>query len=308
MKRLFLLLSFFISNLLPAQDYKPESKVEIEWSGAWYKGSILEVKDDKYKITYQGYSSSWDELVNKERLRPVKAEALSTSIASNSTTSQPAEQKVPAPAVNANYAKTAPGKLYLKTYFWTGMYGSNLSISWIYLGNDGTVVRDPKNGVNPIDYKAELANNEKNVGKYKIEGSTITVTWNNGTTSNWKTTSKNGEYATIDGGIVTRQRGMPANYRLNGTFTASAFLPNVSSVNKFTFKPDGTFALYRSGSISTPDVSKFSDDELKGTYRIDGNTLRLNYANGDQKASVICVWDDGNKKNLVINSSYFPQQ
>lgn len=200
------------------------------------------------------------------------------------------------------------GKLYLKTYFYTTMYGSSLDISWIYLGSDGTVVRNPKHGVDPINIKAEMKDNEKNVGKYTVKGNAIEVSWANGNKSTWKTTSKNGDYETIDGGIVSRQKGMPENYRIAGNYTASSFLPGLSSVHKLVFNKDGSFRLNRSGAIATGDVATTSESSDSGTYHITGNTLTLNFSDGTKKVSLICIWDDGDKKNLVINSSYFPQQ
>jgi hypothetical protein len=47
-----------------------DSAVEVEWSGEWYKAKILEQKDGRYYISYVGYSSSWDEWVGPERVRP----------------------------------------------------------------------------------------------------------------------------------------------------------------------------------------------------------------------------------------------
>lgn len=48
--------------------------VEVLWNGAWYKAKILEIKDGKYKITYDGYGSSWDEFVGPDRIRAVQAQ------------------------------------------------------------------------------------------------------------------------------------------------------------------------------------------------------------------------------------------
>ncbi|HLV19905.1 MAG TPA: agenet domain-containing protein [Polyangiaceae bacterium] len=50
--------------------YQVGQLVEIEWHGSWWKGSILAVKaGDRYLIRYDGYSSTWDEVVGLERLR-----------------------------------------------------------------------------------------------------------------------------------------------------------------------------------------------------------------------------------------------
>lgn len=65
-----ILLFFFLSiNVFGQAPYQAGEAVEILWSGTWYNGKVLEVKDGTYKITYAGYSSSWDEWVEPKRLR-----------------------------------------------------------------------------------------------------------------------------------------------------------------------------------------------------------------------------------------------
>ncbi len=44
-------------------------KVDVKWNNSWWKGEILEVKGDKYKIHYTGWASSWDEEVTADRVR-----------------------------------------------------------------------------------------------------------------------------------------------------------------------------------------------------------------------------------------------
>jgi len=47
-----------------------DDNVDVEWKGAWYAASVMEVKGQgKYKIHYQGYDSSWDETVGPNRIR-----------------------------------------------------------------------------------------------------------------------------------------------------------------------------------------------------------------------------------------------
>ncbi|HZX32271.1 MAG TPA: caspase family protein [Rhodocyclaceae bacterium] len=44
--------------------------VDVEWHGSWYPGSVLEVKSQgRYRIHYDGYDSSWDEVVGPDRIR-----------------------------------------------------------------------------------------------------------------------------------------------------------------------------------------------------------------------------------------------
>jgi hypothetical protein len=65
--------------------YSAGSKVEILWSGSWYKGEVLEVNDNKYKIHYDGYGSAFDEWVTSERLR--KEGSTTSETSSSQTTS-----------------------------------------------------------------------------------------------------------------------------------------------------------------------------------------------------------------------------
>ena len=44
-------------------------KVEVLWKGKYYPAVILDVKDDGYLIHYDGFSSSWDETVKRDRIR-----------------------------------------------------------------------------------------------------------------------------------------------------------------------------------------------------------------------------------------------
>jgi hypothetical protein len=44
--------------------------VDVEWRGTWYPASVIEVKPQgRYKIHYDGYDSSWDEIVGPDRIR-----------------------------------------------------------------------------------------------------------------------------------------------------------------------------------------------------------------------------------------------
>ena len=48
--------------------YREGERVQIEWHGSWFPGTIIEVNGARYKVTYDGYSSSWDEWVEAPRL------------------------------------------------------------------------------------------------------------------------------------------------------------------------------------------------------------------------------------------------
>ncbi|MDQ6757131.1 MAG: hypothetical protein M3004_09360 [Bacteroidota bacterium] len=201
------------------------------------------------------------------------------------------------------------GKLYFRTLMLMSSYGNSLELSWLFLGNNGTIVRDPKHGVNPINFSAELADNADNAGKYKISNNKLNVTWQNGRTENWGLEYDHGELSAVDGGLVSRPDALPANYKISGQYAASAVLPGVSSVQTFVFSKDGTFTLNRLGTVHTAEVGGKSESNSNGTYTIGGNTLHLNFANGEKQVATIWMWDQGNgKHHLVINKSSFPQE
>lgn len=201
------------------------------------------------------------------------------------------------------------GKLYFRTFFWTGAYGNSLEMTWFFLGNNGIIVRNPKHGVNPIQYSAEATDNTDNVGKYKIAGNKLFITWQNSEKNEWSVEYDHGDLSGIDGGVVSRPNAMPANYKLSGQYAASSVLSNVSAVQTFVFSKDGTFTLNRLGTVHTNDVGAKSESDAHGTYNITGNTLNLNFANAGKQVAVIWIWDEGSgKKHLVINTNSFPQE
>jgi len=66
-----LVLSFALGAVLFAQTtWKVGDKVEVKWSGRYYPATVIEVKGDQYKVSYDGYSRSWDEWVKPAAIRP----------------------------------------------------------------------------------------------------------------------------------------------------------------------------------------------------------------------------------------------
>ena len=83
-KLLFFLIGFAFSLQLTAQTYKTGDAVDILWKGKYYPGKIMEVKEDQFHISYDGYGTEWYEWVKADRLkmpgaREIKAEINTTS-------------------------------------------------------------------------------------------------------------------------------------------------------------------------------------------------------------------------------------
>jgi hypothetical protein len=86
--RLLVALFFSFSFLLASAQnkYVKNQKVEVEWKGKWYKATVLEVKDNGYRIHYEGYASSWDETVPATRIRSAGSENSTAVVEKKSTT------------------------------------------------------------------------------------------------------------------------------------------------------------------------------------------------------------------------------
>lgn len=75
MRALSLLTAALLLSVTAAQAQKVNDAVEIESTGSWYPGKILQVDGDKFFVAYDGWSDTFNEWVGKDRLRGLKAEA-----------------------------------------------------------------------------------------------------------------------------------------------------------------------------------------------------------------------------------------
>ena len=203
---------------------------------------------------------------------------------------------------------SADGTTYLRTLY-TAFGGGSLTISWIYLGNDGTVVYNPKHGVNPVNIEAEKGDNAENVGSYKIQDDKIKITWSNGKTDEWSIEKKDGEISIIDGGITTVPNRFKKGETIEGSYSAMALGGSFSRVETMTFRKDGTFGTSTSTAVNNDYVSEIGENSSEGTYELNGNTLRMRFKDGKEQVANIAHWkEDGEKLTLVINNSSFPQE
>jgi len=53
----------------PLASYSPGQAVDIHWGSRWWPGRVLQKDGTRYLVTYEGWSSSWDEWVRADRLR-----------------------------------------------------------------------------------------------------------------------------------------------------------------------------------------------------------------------------------------------
>ena len=67
----FLTFVMALMMAIPAMaDWKKGDKIQVEWKGTWYAASVLDTKDGKYQIHYDGWGNEYDEWVVPARTRP----------------------------------------------------------------------------------------------------------------------------------------------------------------------------------------------------------------------------------------------
>ncbi|MBK8953858.1 MAG: hypothetical protein IPM85_18120 [Chitinophagaceae bacterium] len=181
------------------------------------------------------------------------------------------------------------GRLYLRSimYIATG----KVDLGWYYLGDDGTLVKNPKNGVQPVNVKAEKLNNNSNTGTYKIVGNRIEIKWTTGDVSVMPLKFKDGDISEMDlMGIMIRQKGLPKGFVLSGA------CKGFNNGGAYIFEKDGIFirSLYEDGQ----------QVEKQGTFLVKGNNLILTFTDGTKEHCLIALLDE----DLIINNSYYTVQ
>ncbi|MBK8339561.1 MAG: hypothetical protein IPK99_05940 [Flavobacteriales bacterium] len=59
---------------LAANAQKAGDKVQIESTGSWYPGKVLEVKDGQFFVAYDGWSETFNEWVGPDRIKTAASE------------------------------------------------------------------------------------------------------------------------------------------------------------------------------------------------------------------------------------------
>ena len=52
-----------------AATWNAGDRVQVQWKGAWYPATILEVSGNGYRVHYDGYGANWDEVVAPYRVK-----------------------------------------------------------------------------------------------------------------------------------------------------------------------------------------------------------------------------------------------
>ncbi len=249
------------------------SKIEAQQGGAWFPATVKEIKDGEYLVKYDNYDEQEWVTANKLRAKSTLA---------------------------ADKLAATDGKVYVRSLY--DVISGYYEISWWFFGDNGVVVWNPVHGVNPINLPAEQADNFNKVGNYNNEGPQVKINWLTGYQANYKAEYKNGDFETLDGGLMVRQKPLSDNYRLQGSYTGTTKSQSISSANTYVFGNDGMVSVNKAGYVNAGDFAGKSDETKNGTYVIKGYTLFINYDDGTKETSLIGIIS---ADKLIINTRSF---
>lgn len=170
-------------------------------------------------------------------------------------------------------AEPEPG-LYLRTMYAFG----NLTLSTVYIGDDGKIAIDPRDGVDPFDFEAAAKKSPKTVGKFTVSGNSFLVTWA-GTLEPQKVPVEfqSGKFSAYDGGLVSKADAYTKDQKLNATYAGLGTTANVSASCTLTLTSDSNYTMTLLGGVRSIPGAKAGVAETteKGNYRLSGNTLTL---------------------------------
>lgn len=281
-----------------APDWKAGDKLEIKWGSSWYKGEVVEVDGERYKVRYDGFSSKWDEWAGADRLRP---RAAASDVPAPATTPAPSKASA-SPTASATYtfpaAPAGAGGLdgaWLRTESF--FMGTSLALTnhvWFFTAN-GRVARAPTGGFDPAAFARTESTTTSWAGHYRIEGGKLIVDWVDGS----KPTAYNfargpRDEIKIAGIGASRVRPFPAGTRFEGAFSGGASSGGAASSTALNFHRDGSFTRDSVGSVASTsarsEVSAGSQTTKAGTYVFDGHTLRLTQADGTQRVHTVAAF------------------
>ncbi len=271
--------------------WKAGDKLEIKWGSSWYKGEVIAVDGERYKVHYDGYGSNWDEWAGADRLRPRAQPAESAQAAAPAAAKSATAYYFP--AVPARAGGLDGAWLRTESFF----MGTSLTLNnhvWFFTSN-GRVARAPSGGFDPSAFAKSMETTHRWAGHYRIEGDKLVVDWvSDSNPSRYNFARGPGEEIKIGGIGCSRVRPFPAGTRFEGGFSGGASAGGASSSTTLNFHRDGSFTRDSVGSVtstsSQSEVYAGSRTRKDGTYAFDGHTLRLTEADGSQRAHTVAAF------------------
>ena len=285
---------------LPQVPWKTGDRIEAYSAGKWYGGKIVESAPNRWKVTYDGYASNWDEWLKVDRIRMPGSAAAGAAAADGAA--KPAAVVDPKAKTFAWPTRPADAKsglqgawLRMETYYWSGSLSFS-NYGWFFT-KGGRVSRAPSGGFNFDEFeKAEKAGKED--GVYWFTGDKITIRWADGS-KDWDLAfEKKGDGIVLDGIGGTTVEAFKKGWRLEGEYEGGASLGGgaIASSSTVVFHKDGTFGRSSISSFKTTgdttQISGGSQSEAAGTYEFNGHTLTLKLNDGTATSYTVFAFGD----------------
>ncbi len=200
--------------------------------------------------------------------------------------------------------------LYLRTSYAFG----HLDTSTVYLEGD-RIAWNPKGGINPFDFAAAEKSDPQNVGHFKINGDQMEVTWGGGRAAqSLRIERQNGKMSALDGGLISKAEGYPADKRLDASYGGVMSAGAVSAGRTLNLSKDGHCNMSTLGTVElssdVPGGTGSASSQTSGTYKLGGNTLTLNFADGKTERHTVIPYStaiDPAKAELSDGKLFFDQ-
>lgn len=280
---------------LPKAPWKTGDRIEAYSAGKWYPGKIVESEAARWKVTYDGYGSNWDEWLKFDRIR-LPAAAKMGADGKPVAVVDPNAKSFAWPERPAGAKSGLQGAWFrVETFYWSGRLSLN-NQGWFFT-KDGRFSRAPTGG---FDFKTFTAAEQakKTDGVYWITGDKITLQWADGSKASEYEFARKGDEIVLGGLGGVPVKGFKRGWRLDGEYEGGASFGGgaVANSNTLVFRKDGTFARSSIGSIRSSGegttVSAGSQSESAGAYEFDGYTLTLTYTDGTVKAHTVFAFSD----------------
>lgn len=178
--------------------------------------------------------------------------------------------------------------------------GASVVLSPYLLLVDGRITRAPGEDLDTWNIAADRRKRAKYWGKWRRNGKTLNIVWDDGTTSMW---NYGAVYDAKPGPANMKLRGYYRNISGGGTSALGGDITTFVQSN-FTFAPDGTFT---SGSTAGSMSSNSSVGRTRkggGRYRIDGWTITLTDPDGTVRRGLFYRFPDSDDSLGIFGSTY----
>jgi hypothetical protein len=179
--------------------------------------------------------------------------------------------------------------IYFVTTYGVGIGGGIIPNFRPYLlFKDGSIYKKLNIAPEYLDIQKSKQEQPQNWGKWKSQGRTIDITWQQGKPQTWKkwyvgmpanaSDKLSGKYRTIGGGGNTAFGGDVA----------------IVSSNTINFTPDGRFSLANSRGATSSSSTVTSNSNTSGKYQLKGYTLTLQFDDGKTQNLAFYFYTDKN--------------